>query len=289
MDLARSLLFVPADSLRKMAKARTVRPDGYIFDLEDAVAPDRKAEARSLLLAELNSWPRTGPKIWVRINNPCVGMLADDLAIAVHPAVFGICVPKCEDPGEIAVIHNSIASLEGQVSLPKGGIKLNLILETSLGVLRAQELGRSCERVFALTFGAEDFAADMGISRTYAPDEFLVPKSILAMTAHAFRLQAVGGVFTDTKDHEGLIAEIKKDLQLGFTSKALIHPDQIGPAHQAFLPSKKEVAWAREIVHTFEIAQSKGLGVAVVNGRMVDEPILQQAHRILGYLELSSK
>ena len=287
MELFRSLLFVPADSPRKIAKARTVRPDGYIFDLEDAVAPERKAEARTLLSAELSSLPQSGPKTWVRINNPRAGMLKEDLAAAIHPGVSGLCIPKCEDPAEMVVIHDSITQLEIQSSMPQGGIKLNLILETSLGVLRAMELGRSCERVSALSFGAEDYAADMGIRRTLAPDEFLVPKSLVAMAAHALRLEAVGGVFTNTKDHDSLTVEIKRELELGFTSKTLIHPDQIEPAHKAFLPSDLEAAWAREVVEAFEASKSKGAGVVVVRGRMVDEPILLQAYKILRLLDVS--
>ena len=289
MELLRSLLFVPADSPRKMAKARTLLPDGFIFDLEDAVAPDHKAEARTFLLSELGALPQTTAKIWIRINSFRAGMLNDDLAVAVHPRVSAICVPKCEDPKEIAIIDSAIAAVEDQTSIPRGQIKLNLILESSLGVLRAQDLGRSSERVSALSFGTEDYAVDMGVSRTYAPDEFLVPKSLVAMTAHSLRLHAIGGVFTNTKDDAGLIEEIRRDMQLGFTSKTLIHPDQIEPVHRAFLPSDKEAVWAQEVVDAFEMAKSKGSGVAVVHGRMVDEPILLQAYRILRCVEASSK
>src|ERR1019366_326237 len=289
MELFRSLLFVPADSPRKMAKARTVHPDGFIFDLEDAVAPDRKAAARTFLLSELGSLPQTSAKICVRINGFRTGLLNDDLAVAVHPRVSAISVPKCEDPKEIAVIDSSIADLEDRASIPRGQIKLHLILETALGVLRAQDLGRSSRRVSALSFGAEDYAADMGVNRTYAPDEFLVPKSLVAMTAHALRVHAIGGVFTNIKDDAGLIEETRRGMQLGFTAKTLIHPNQIEPVHRAFRPSDEEAGWAREVVDAFETAKSKGSGVAVVRGRMVDEPILLQAYRILRCLEAGSK
>jgi citrate lyase subunit beta/citryl-CoA lyase len=240
-------------------------------------------------LSELGSLPQTSAKICVRINGFRTGLLNDDLAVAVHPRVSAISVPKCEDPKEIAVIDSSIADLEDRASIPRGQIKLHLILETALGVLRAQDLGRSSRRVSALSFGAEDYAADMGVNRTYAPDEFLVPKSLVAMTAHALRVHAIGGVFTNIKDDAGLIEETRRGMQLGFTAKTLIHPNQIEPVHRAFRPSDEEAGWAREVVDAFETAKSKGSGVAVVRGRMVDEPILLQAYRILRCLEAGSK
>jgi citrate lyase subunit beta/citryl-CoA lyase len=284
-QLLRSLLYVPADSPRKIAKARTVSPDGFIFDLEDAVAPDHKAEARTLLLHELDSRPPTATPVCVRINGPGVGMLSEDLAVAVHPAVSAITLPKCENPQEIESIARAITSLESQKSITNGKIKLILILESPLGVFRAQDLSRSTERVIALSFGAEDYSVNMGLWRTGLPDEFLVPKSLVAMAAHAARLHAIAGVFTDLNDEVGLFEDTRRARQMGFTAKTLIHPSQIGPVHRAFRPSDAEAQWAREIVAAFESAKEKGTGVLVVNGRMVDEPVLLQAGRILRSLD----
>jgi citrate lyase subunit beta / citryl-CoA lyase len=289
MDLLRTFLYVPADSPKKLAKARTVRPDAFIFDLEDGVAADRKAEARTTLLAELDSLPRSAAKICVRINSLRSGLLTDDLAVAVHPRVFAISVPKCEDPQDVALLDQAVAGLEDRVSLPHGQIQLHLFIETALGVLRLQELARSSKRVSALSLGAEDYAVDMGVNRTHAPDEFLVPRSLVAITAHAFRLHAISWVFTDINNLAGLIEDTKRGIELGFTGKTLIHPNQIEPVHQAFRPSEQEAGWAREVVEAFEAAKSKGSGVVVVRGRMVDEPILLQAYRILRYLEAGSQ
>jgi len=285
MDLLRTLLFVPADSPKKMAKARTVHPDGFIFDLEDAVAPSRKAEARALLLAELNTLQSTA-KLWVRINSFRSGLWKDDLGVAVHPKVSVISLPKCEDSDEIALIDQSITDREVALSIPRGQIRLHLILETALGVLRVQELARASERVSALSFGAQDYAAEMGVScLPNAPGEFVVPRSLVAMTAQAFRLQAIGGVFTNLEDVNGLIEDTGRGIREGFTGKTLIHPAQIETVHRAFRPSDQEAAWAREVVDAFEAAKAQGSGVLVVRGRMVDEPILLQAHRILSRLE----
>ena len=288
MDLLRTLLFVPADSLKKMAKARTVDPDGFIFDLEDAVAPSRKVEARSMLLAELNTLESTA-KLWVRINSFRSGLWRDDLAVAVHPKVSVISLPKCEDPDEIAQMDQSIADCEAALSIPRGQIRLHLILETAIGVLRVQELARASERVSALSFGAQDYAAEMGVGLfANVSGEFVVPRSLVAMTAQAFRLQAIGGGFTNLEDVNGLIEDTERGIREGFTGKTLIHPAQIEPVHRAFRPSEQEAVWAREVVQAFEAAKAEGSGVLVVRGRMVDEPILIQAHRILRRVEAHS-
>jgi citrate lyase subunit beta/citryl-CoA lyase len=287
MDLLRTFLYVPADSAKKLAKARTVHPDAFIFDLEDGVAPDRKAEARTTLRAELNRLPQTAAKICVRINGFHSGLLADDLAVAVHPGVFALSVPKCEDPNDIAQLDQSIGAIEDRLSIPRGQIQLHLFVETALGVLRLQELARASKRISGLGLGAEDYAVDMGVSRTHAPNEFLVARSLVAITAHAYRLHAIGWVFTDISDMVGLMDDTRRGLELGFTAKTLIHPSQIEPVHQVFRPSEEEAVWAREVVEAFETAKSKGTGVVLVRGRMVDEPILLQASRILRYLEAS--
>jgi citrate lyase subunit beta/citryl-CoA lyase len=289
MKMLRSFLFVPADSPRKMAKARTVSPDAFIFDLEDGVAADRKVQARSLLRTELDTLPRSSATICVRINGYRSGLWKDDLAVAVHPKVTTINLPKCEDPGEIALVSQAITELEEKASIRRGSIHFHLAVETALGILRLQELVHACERVNGLGFGAEDFAADMGISRKYGQDEFLIPKSLVAMTAHAFHLDAIGGVYTNLVDVAGLVDDTKRDIQLGFTGKAVIHPNQIDPVHSAFHPSDQELSWAREVVEVFEAAQSKRAGVVLVRGKMVDEPVLLQAQRILSYFDACSQ
>src|SRR5579863_1865127 len=142
MDLLRSLLFVPADSTKKMEKARGLRPDALVFDLEDAVSPDKKPEARVLLSQELRSRPKSEAKIFIRVNSVGSKFFADDLEIAVDPAVDAIKLPKCGDPAEIVRADQEISRIEEQKGMPHGDLKLTVILETALGVVRAYELGR---------------------------------------------------------------------------------------------------------------------------------------------------
>lgn len=253
------------------------------------MAPNRKAEGRALLSRELDTRTLTGPDICVRINSPGVGLLSEDLSAAVHPLVTAIVLPKCESPQEIESVDESIADLERRRSIATGKIKLILILESPLGVFRAQDLSRSSERIVGLSFGAEDYSVGMGIWRTGKPDEFLVPKSLVAMAAHAARLHAIAGVFTDLNDETGLFEDTRRTRLMGFTAKTLIHPKQIDTVHRAFRPSDAEAQWAQELVDAFEKEKAKGAGVLLVNGKMVDEPVLLQARRILRSLEVSSE
>lgn len=278
MDLLQSFLFVPADSSRKMASARSLRPDAFIYDLEDAVSPGRKAEARGMLKDELKNAVPPPAKIFVRVNSFGSSFLDEDLRVAVHPRVYGVVLPKCNEAAEVAQVHQKLLGLENQTGMAEGGMKLLLILESAKGVARACELARSSPRIIALLFGGEDFCADMGIVRTKAGDEIGVARSLVALAAKAERLEAIDGPFTDFNDAAGLFEETRRIKQMGFTGKALIHPNQIDTVHNAMAPSNEEIALAEEVVRTFE---KSGQGVAVVRGKMIDEPVVIQARKIL--------
>jgi citrate lyase subunit beta / citryl-CoA lyase len=281
MELLRSLLFVPADSGKKIEKARTLRPDVLIFDLEDAVSPDRKSEARTLLSAELRSPAKRGSRIFVRVNSVGSAFFSDDLNVAVDAAVDALVLPKCGSPAEIAQADRAISQAEGQRGIPPGKLKLVLILETALGVVRAYELARSSARPIALNFGAEDYSADMGINRSQAVEQITFARSMVAQAAHAAGLEAIDTVFTDFHNEAGLVEEVRQAKLMGYTGKALIHPSQIEPVHRAFAPTDPEVAWAKEVMEAFEAAKTSRSGVIAVGGRMVDEPVVIQARRIL--------
>ena len=278
MDLLRSLLYVPADSSRKLASARSLRPDALIFDLEDAVSPDRKVEARGLIATELQHAADFSAKLFIRVNRFGAPFLDDDLRAAVRPQVYGIVLPKCNEASEVAPVHETILELEQRNGLPSGNTKLILMIETAKGVAHALELARASSRTVALMFGAEDYCADMGIVKTKTGDEITFARSLIALAAKAHGLEAIDGVFTDYKDSAGLFEETQRIKQMGFTGKTLIHPQQIDVVHSALAPSEEEIAWAEEVVSTFEKA---GAGVVVVRGKMIDEPVVTQARRIL--------
>jgi len=278
MDVLQSLLFVPADSPRKMANARNLRPDALIYDLEDAVPIPGKVEARRLLTEELTSFINPRPKIFVRVNGIGSPFVEDDLRACVRREVAGIVLPKCHDATQIAEVHQELSRLENQISMLDGSVKLLPILESAKGVTRAGEIARSSSRMIGLFFGGEDFCADMGITRTKEGDEIGVARSLVALAAKSERLEAIDGPFTDFHDRAGLLEETRRVIKMGFTGKALIHPNQIETVHQAMTPSDEEITLAQEIVSAFE---NSGSGVVVVRGKMIDEPVVAQARKAL--------
>lgn len=287
MEILRSLLFVPADSPRKIAKAQTLRPDACIFDLEDAVAPNNKSAARKELTTTLEGGNLSPAPTFVRVNSAKTSFFADDLLAAVHPRVNGLVLPKSDDPAAVAAIDSEIARLEHEKGIPPGKTKLLLIIETALGVVRADDLAQCSSRVAGIVFGAEDYCADVGVSRSRTGDEIAFPRAAVALHARAHRLHAIDGVFTDISDELGFFEEARRAKRLGYTGKALIHPGQIGVAHRAFAPEEQEVVWARQVIAAYEAARSAGIGVALLNQAMIDEPILNQAKRVLRQHELS--
>jgi citrate lyase subunit beta/citryl-CoA lyase len=278
MDVVQSLLFVPADSSRKMANARNLLPDAFIYDLEDAVPVASKLEARHLLTQEINSFINPRPKIFIRVNGFGSQFFGDDLRAAVRREVAGIVLPKCHDPYQIAHVHRELSCLENQTNIAEGSVKIVPILESAKGVSLGGELARSSSRVIALFFGGEDFCADMGVTRSKKGDEIAVARSMVALAAKSERLEGIDGPFTDFHDRTGLFEETRRIKQMGFTGKALIHPNQIETVHLAMAPSDEEIALAQEIVSIFE---NSGKGVTVVHGKMIDEPVVAQARKLL--------
>jgi citrate lyase subunit beta / citryl-CoA lyase len=278
MDVLQSLLFVPADSLRKMSSARNLHPDAFIYDLEDAVPIANKHGARQLLTGELNDFINPGPKIFIRVNGFDSAFFGDDLRAVARREVSGIVLPKCNDASHIAQVHQELSRLENETSMPEGSVKIIPILESAKGVSLAGEIGRSSSRIIALFFGGEDFCADMGITRSKDGDEIGVARSLVALAAKSERLEAIDGPFTDFQDGVGLFEETRRVKKMGFTGKALIHPNQIDIVHQAMAPSDEEIALAYEIVGAFE---NSGRGVTAVRGKMIDEPVVAQARKVL--------
>jgi len=289
----RSLLFVPGDSERKQAKAIGSDADALLLDLEDSVAvaqlPAARARVRELLLSRTD---RSRQQLWVRVNALSSGILLEDL-VAVFPGrPDGIVVPKVASPADIAEVAHYLSALEAQQAQAPGSTKLVVIAtETPQALLTLgsyeQALGadpRTHERVAGLTWGSEDLSAAMGI--THKTDRqgsltftFQLARSLCVVTATAIGVQAIDGVYLDFRDTEGLKRDIESARRDGFTGKLAIHPDQVGPINEAFMPGAAEVDWAERIVAAF--AASPEAGVMSLDGQMIDKPHLVQARRIL--------
>jgi citrate lyase subunit beta / citryl-CoA lyase len=279
----RSVLYTPGDRGDRLEKAlRDGAADLVLADLEDAVAPDRKEEARRQVAAAFAAVPPSGTRLrGVRINAWPGPAASQDLAAVLPLRPQVLAVPKCEDPKAIAALAGQLDAREHELGIPHGATRLLVILETAAGVLAARELASASPRVLAVAFGAEDLAADAGLRRSASNAEVAVPRALVALAAAAARVAAVDMITADPKDAERARREAAEARALGYAGKMCIHPAQVAAIHDAFRPSPEEVAAARRVVEAVAKAGIAAGGVAVVDGKMVDVPFLLQAQRIL--------
>ncbi|MHB8605067.1 MAG: HpcH/HpaI aldolase/citrate lyase family protein [Thermoplasmatota archaeon] len=279
----RSVLFCPADNASRSAKALASGADSVVLDLEDAVGPAMKAEARKVLAGTLGEGRRTrtrsASEVVIRVNALASEWFADDIVAAVALAPDAILVPKIEGPGDVRAIDKRVSELESSLSLPRHGIALHLLFETARGVLTAFDCASASSRTAAIFFGAEDLAADIGARRTAEATEVLYARSHVALVAGALKLQAIDQVFIDFKDTAGCEREARFARTLGYMGKMIIHPAQIEPVHRAFSASAEEVARAERILAE---AEKSGGEVFQLDGHMIDRPLMEQARRLLG-------
>lgn len=276
--LLRSMLFVPGDQPRMMEKARALPADALILDLEDGVAAKDKPQARTLIREALAAGFPPDRAVWLRPNALATGLFEDDLLACLLPGVSGIVLPKSRSARDVAVADGVIGSLARTRGIESGAVRLALLVETPQAVLRAADLAEASARTAALIFGADDLAGEMGLQRTPGNDEVRDARAHVALAAHAGGLEAIDIVYTAVRDLEGLARECREGKAMGYTGKQVIHPGQLEPVHAVFSPSADETAWARRIVDAYQAAPR---GALVVDGRMVDAPIVRQAERIL--------
>ncbi len=268
--LRRALLFMPGDDRRKIEKGIAAAPDSVIMDLEDGVALNRKAEARSIIvtaLVELDFGP--AEKV-VRINPIGSGLEADDLAAILPARPEAIMIPKIESAEQVVWMH-------GQTDLP-----LLLMIETAKGLIHLKEIA-AAPGAAAVCFGADDYTASVGGARTGDGLNLLYARSAIAAHAAAFALQAIDTPFVNLHaDAEALLREETHAIvELGYSGKLAIHPKQIATILEVFRPSPEEVGRARRLVQAHDEHQTKGAGAFAFEGRMVDMPVIRAAHNVL--------
>ncbi len=285
----RSLLFVPGDDERKIAKGLGSAADALILDLEDAVAPQRKAAARELCAATLRS-ARSAKSLFVRINALDTADAPLDIAAIAPACPFGLVLPKCRGGEDIRTLGEHLSRQEAKAGVTAGQIRiLPIVTETGASMFGLGSYGPPPHpRLCGLMWGGEDLAADLGaIANRDALGSYTAPyqlaRSLCLYAAAAAAVEAIDAVYTDFRDSEGLKAEAAEGLRDGFSGKAAIHPDQVAPINAAFTPTAADVERARRIVAAFEA--SAATGVASLDGRMLDRPHLRSAQRILARAE----
>lgn len=272
----RSALYLPGSNARAIAKARTLPADAILLDLEDAVAPAAKDEARALVVAALAEGGFDQRELVVRVNGAGTPWGERDLVAAASSGAHAVLLPKVERADDVRAADHALRASGAPESLA-----LWCMIETPRGVLAAAEIAAASPRVAVLVAGTSDLVKDLRARHTPGRAEVLVSLSMIVLAARAHRLGALDGVHLDLDDDAGLEAACLQGRDLGFDGKTLIHPRQLEAANRAFAPTSEEVEAARAIVAAFAAASATGKGVTVVAGRLVEALHVQEAKRVI--------
>lgn len=285
----RSMLFVPADSERKMAKAMASGADAVILDLEDSIAPDGKPRAREVarefIVATLAGWTPGQPRLYVRINDFSTPFWEADLAAIGGALPHGIMLPKARSGEDVHRLSVALDHAEEKSKVESGRVRIvALITEVAVSVLQLPSYIGASNRLEGFTWGAEDLSAEIGASANRESDggfasPYRLVRDMTLITATAAEVPAIDTVYIDFRNKAGLALEASTAARDGFIGKLAIHPEQVPIINAAFTPSGSEVERAKAIVAAFEAAG--GAGVVGFEGRMLDRPHLVLAKRTL--------
>jgi (S)-citramalyl-CoA lyase len=276
--LIRSWLFVPGNRADRFPKALASGADAVIIDLEDAVAPDAKDSARQAVVDHITQGAgQAGIPAFVRINalHSAAG-LRDLLAIcdaagrATHPTIAGIMLPKVSCAEDITLVSDIL----DEADLP---LEIGALIESVAGIGQAGGIARASDRMRFVMFGGADMALDLRVRMEW--DALLSARSDVVRAAAGAGIDAVDMPWIDLDDQDGYARELQRSFGLGFTSRAAIHPTQIAAIHAALAPSDAAVAQARDVLRASQAAKG---GVAILNGKLIEKPLVANAMRVLG-------
>ncbi len=271
----RSLLFTPGTKKERLVKSIDSGADALLWDLEDAVHPDEKNQARTIIeeaLAELDAKPVK--PIFLRVNQFDTQWYSEDVRLARHEFITGIMLPKTESLEQVAETWQGMGS-QGE---------LIVLIETALGIIRLEDIF-SNPHISGVAFGAIDYAVDMDVVLTEAGHEALYARSRIVTYAKAARISGVyDTVFPDVHNSESLQKRADSARLLGFNGQMAIHPKQLETIHKAYSPSREQIDWAEKVLHHVNF-EAKGIGVFMLDGKMVDRPIIEKAKQIYATAE----
>jgi len=273
-----SRLYLPGNTPSMMLNAGIHKPNGIILDLEDAVAHDKKYEARFIVRNTLRGVNFYGAERMVRINQIPLGL--DDLDYIVPNNVNLILVPKCESADQIQLLNSRINEIKEKHAI-KHEIWLMPIIESALGVVKAFEIATAADNISSIAIGLEDYTADLGTLRSDVGNESFYARSAVVNACRAAGIQPIDSVFSDVSDMDALARNVKVSKSLGFDGMGCIHPRQIDVIHQNFAPEEKEILKAQKIFLAFIDAKKKGLGVVSLGTKMIDAPVVKRAENTL--------
>jgi len=276
----RTLLFTPGNHADKVAKVFNAGSDVAILDLEDAVAVSEKAAARAPVVDALKN-PRDCLG-YVRVNAADTDFYTDDLAAVIGPWLDGVMVPKVESADQLLAADAEVRKLEAANAMEPGSVDIIPILETARGLAAVADIAGCGSRVRRLSFGAVDFAKDLGLRLSLDEWELTPARSAIVLASRVAGLDApLDSVWVHYRDTDGLVASAERVRDMGFRGKMCIHPAQIAPVNAVFTPSDQDIAHAEKIVAAFGEAEAAGSASIQIDGFFVDYPVVEQARRTL--------
>ena len=272
----RSVLYMPGANERALEKAKGLDADALILDLEDAVAPDAKVEARDRVCAAAASGEYGSKEVAIRVNGLDTQWHADDIAAVAAAGPAAVVVPKVSSVDDVRAIEEGLRA---------GGApdhtKIWAMVETPIAMLHCEQIAAASDRLTVLVMGTNDLAKELHAEHVAGRQPLLTGLGLCLLAARATGKVILDGVYNDIKDGAGFEAECLQGRQLGFDGKTLIHPSQLEPANRIWAPTAESVDDARALIATFEEAVAAGKGVVTHNGRMIENLHVDNARRTL--------
>lgn len=283
--LRRTMMFIPGNNPGMMRDPHLYGADSLMFDLEDSVKLAEKDAARFLVYNALTTLNYGDVEKVVRINPLDTEFGKADIEAMVKAGINVIRLPKSETAQDIIDVDNYITECEKKYGIDVGSTGMMAAIESALGVINAYSIAKASNRLIGIAIGAEDYVTDLKTTRTVSGVELFAARSQLLIAARAAGIAALDTVFTDVNDEEGFRREVQLIKDLGFDGKSVLSPRQIAPVIEIFTPTQKEIDYAVRVIGALKEAESKGLGVISLSGKMIDKPVVIRAERILELAE----
>jgi len=267
---------VPGSNQKAQKKVRTLPVDGVILDLEDAVAPESKASAREQIVAALAEGNFGNREVIVRVNGLDTPWGAADVTAIATAGADAVLFPKVECAADVLTAIDALAVAGAPADLP-----IWVMAETPRGILNIEQIAASHPQLKLIVMGTSDLAKELRVRHTHAREGLVTALSLCVLAARCHGLDILDGVHLDLGDSEGYRFVCHQGRNMGFDGKTLIHPSQVAPANEIFGVSRAEVETAHEIIAAWDEAQSAGLGVCLVKGKLVENLHVEEAQRVL--------
>lgn len=278
----RSIMYIPGNNPKMIAKAPEIPADIITLDLEDSVPPAEKEAARKLVRENLKFAGSGGAQVFVRINNWETELTNDDLEAIVYEGLHGVTLAKTGCADDVKRLEWKLEELERRRGLEVGSIKISMLLETAKGIINAAECCLASKRNVNAIFGAVDYCRDMRVKLTSEAVEQQYARAHMAVAARMAGIVAIDAPFVDYKNIEAFEKNILDGRQMGYEGRMIIHPGQVEICNKLYAPDPADVEWARGVVKVFEEEGiAKGKAAVSYNGKMVDTPVYLNAKDIL--------